>query len=91
MSNQIYSVLSVMTTTIDPSPSSIGNHQAAVLLSSSTLFHSLQCTGISLSYSTMSQNSESQTAGEQEPLLGRPGDAILPEGQSLIRNLVLGI
>lgn len=27
---------------------------------------------------------------EEEPLLGRPGDACLPEGQPLYRNLYLG-
>ncbi|GAM82226.1 hypothetical protein ANO11243_002050 [Dothideomycetidae sp. 11243] len=41
----------------------------------------------------MSQNLEAQyNAGptEDEPLLGRPGDAALPEGDSLTRNFVLG-
>lgn len=35
----------------------------------------------------MSQNNG---VGEQEPLLGRTGDASLPEGKPLYENLVIG-
>ncbi|KAF2154128.1 hypothetical protein K461DRAFT_292799 [Myriangium duriaei CBS 260.36] len=41
----------------------------------------------------MSQNIEAQrntATNEQEPLLGRPGDAAQPEGESLAKNFVLG-
>ena len=41
----------------------------------------------------MSQDQENQHVpgtGEQEPLLGRPGDAALPAQQPLYKNFILG-
>lgn len=39
---------------------------------------------------TVDDNPPRESVGEDEPLLGRPGDASQPEGRPLYYNLIIG-